>query len=53
MASSEEFTKYVVEHLSGAGTITYKKMFEEYGLYCGGKSLASICHNQLCVKVSN
>lgn len=25
MASSEEFTKYIVEQLSAAGTITYKK----------------------------
>jgi len=29
------------------------KMFEEYGLYCDGKFLASICDNQLFVKVTN
>lgn len=53
MASSEEFTKYVVEQLSSAGTIIYKKMFGEYGLYCDGKLFASICDNQLFVKVTD
>ncbi|MEG6520836.1 TfoX/Sxy family protein [Desulfotomaculum sp. 1211_IL3151] len=53
MASSEEFTKYVAEQLSGAGTITYKKMFGEYGLYCNGKFFASVCDNQLFVKITD
>ncbi|MEY8356896.1 TfoX/Sxy family protein [Lachnospiraceae bacterium 54-53] len=53
MASSEEFTRYVAEQLSGAGTITYKKMFGEYGLYCNGKFFASVCDNQLFIKVTD
>ena len=53
MASSEEFARYVTEQLSDAGTITCKKMFGEYGLYCDGKFFATICDNQLFVKVTN
>lgn len=52
MASNEEFTKYVAEQLSDAGTITYKKMFGEYGLYCDGKFFACVCDNQLFVKIT-
>ena len=32
MASSLEFVSFVTEQLSGAGTITYKRMFGEYGI---------------------
>jgi len=50
MASSIEFVEYVCEQISGAGGITYKKMFGEYGVYCNGKIVALICDNQLFVK---
>lgn len=53
MTSSEEFTKYVAEQFSDAGTITYKKMFEEYGLYCEEKFFACVSDNQLFVKVTD
>lgn len=53
MASSEEFVKYVAEQLQDAGSITYKKMFGEYGLYCNGKFFATICNNQLFIKVTD
>ena len=47
MASSLEFTRYVAEQLSGAGEITWKKMFGEYGLYCDGKLFANVSDDQL------
>jgi len=50
MASSIEFVKYVCEQISGAGSITYKKMFGEYGIYMNGKMVALICGNQFFVK---
>lgn len=50
MASSEEFVKYAADQMCGAGEITYRKMFGEYGLYCNGKLFALICDNQLFVK---
>ena len=52
MASSLEFTRYVAEQLSGAGEITYKKMFGEYGLYCDGKLFANVSDDQLFIKIT-
>lgn len=50
MASTADFTEYVCGQLSGAGEIRARKMFGEYGLYCGEKFFALICDNQLFVK---
>lgn len=50
MASSLEFVEYAAGQLAGAGTITWKRMFGEYGLYCNGLFFAVICDNQLFVK---
>lgn len=52
MASSPEFVQYVADQLSGAGTITYKKMFGEYGVYCDGKIFADVCDDQLFIKIT-
>ncbi len=50
MASSLDFVEYICEQLSGAGEITYKKMFGEYGIYCNEKIVGVICDNQFFVK---
>lgn len=50
MASSIEFVQYACDQLSGAGEITYKKMFGEYGVYCEGKIIGLICDDQLFIK---
>lgn len=50
MASSEDFVGYVTAQLAGAGEIRAKKMFGEYGLYCGEKFFALICDNQFFIK---
>lgn len=50
MASTIEFVDFVCEQISGAGNITYKKMFGEYGVYCDGKIIGLICDNQFFVK---
>ena len=34
---SIELIESVCEQIGGAGEITYKKMFGEYGIYCNGK----------------
>lgn len=52
MASSLEFVEYVSEQIKGAGNITFKKMFGEYGLYCDGKYFALICDNQFFIKIT-
>ena len=43
MASSPELVQYIADQLSPCGTITFKKMFGEYGLYLNGKMFASVC----------
>lgn len=50
MASTVSFVQYVCEQLRGAGEITYKRMFGEYGLYGDGKFFAVVCDDQLFLK---
>lgn len=52
MASSIDFVQYAAEQMSGAGEITYRKMFGEYGLYCNGVFFAVICDDQLFIKIT-
>ena len=52
MASSLEYVQYAAEQLSEAGEITYRKMFGEYGIYCGGKMFAMVCDDQLFFKIT-
>ena len=50
MASRLDFVEYVCEQLSGAGEITYKKMFGEYSIYCRGKIIGTVCDDQFFLK---
>jgi TfoX/Sxy family transcriptional regulator of competence genes len=50
MASDLTFVEYVCDQMSAAGEITFRKMFGEYAIYCGGKVVALVCDNQLFVK---
>ena len=50
MASDLTFVEYVRDQMSAAGTITFRKMFGEYAIYCEGKVVALVCDNQLFVK---
>lgn len=52
MASSPEFVSYAADQMRGAGNITYRKMFGEYGVYCDGKIFALICDDQLFIKIT-
>jgi len=52
MASSLSYVEFVMEQLSGAGTITHRRMFGEYGLYCDGKYFACVCDDRLLVKIT-
>ena len=36
MASSVEFAEYVCGQAEGAGEVSYRKMFGEYGIYLDG-----------------
>lgn len=50
MSSSLAFVRYVCEQLRGAGEITHRPMFGEYGLYGDGKFFALVCDDQLFLK---
>lgn len=50
MSSSIEYVEYVCHQINGAGEITYKKMFGEFGIYCDGKIIGLICDDCFTVK---
>jgi len=50
VASDQDFVDYIVDQLSDAGSITFRKMFGEYALYVDGKVFALICDNELFIK---
>ena len=50
MASNADFVQFVADQCSGAGEITVKKMFGDYGIYCEGVIFGLICDNRLYVK---
>ena len=50
MASSQSTVDFLIGQMLGAGEISHKKMFGEYGIYCDGKMVASVCDNKLFIK---
>ena len=52
MASSLSYVEFVMEQMSGAGAITYRRMFGEYGLYCDGTYFGVVCDNRVLVKIT-
>ena len=50
MSSDVNFVSYIVDQITGAGRISYRKMFGEYALYCDGKVVALVCDDQLFLK---
>ena len=50
MACSSDLVQYIADQCSGAGEITVKKMFGEYGIYCDGKIFGLICDDCLYIK---
>lgn len=52
MVSSLSYVEFVMEQMRGAGTITYRRMFGEYGLYCDGKYFGAVCDDRALVKIT-
>lgn len=50
MASNPSFVQYTVDQCSGAGDVSARKMFGDYGIYCNGKLFGLICDNSLYIK---
>ena len=52
MASSLSYVEFTAEQMREAGTITWRRMFGEYGLYCDGKYFGCVCDDRLLVKIT-
>jgi len=50
MASNTDFVQYIADQCSGAGAITVKKMFGDYGIYCDGKIFGLVCDDRFYLK---
>ena len=50
MASNIDYVQYIADQCSGAGEITVKKMFGDYGIYCDGKIFGLICDDCFYIK---
>ena len=50
MASEQATVDYICCQMAGAGRISARKMFGEYGVYCDGVIVGLICDNQLFLK---
>lgn len=53
MASDIDFVQYIADQCGGAGEITTKKMFGDYGIYCDGKIFGLICDDRFYLKPSD
>jgi TfoX/Sxy family transcriptional regulator of competence genes len=50
MASKQSTVDFIVEQSSATEAVSAKKMFGEYGIYCGEKMVALVCDDELFVK---
>lgn len=50
MGSKQGTVDYLADQMGRAGAISSRKMFGEYGLYCGSKFVAVVCDDQLYMK---
>lgn len=48
--TSQKTVEYVVDQMAGAGPISFRKMFGEYGVYLDGKMFALVCDDQLFIR---
>lgn len=53
MASRQSTVDFILDQIADAGSVSAKKMFGEYALYCNTKVVALICDDQLFVKPTN
>ncbi len=52
MACRAEYVQYIADQCSGAGEVTVRKMFGDYGIYLDGKIFGLICDDQLFIKIT-
>ena len=52
MATAQTTVDVILEAIAGAGAVSARKMFGEYGVYCDGKIVGLVCDDQPFVKVT-
>ena len=50
MATTQDYIEYVCERLPDCGDVRDRKMFGEYIVYLGGKTVLTVCDNTVFVK---
>jgi len=50
MASHQSTVDFIVEQIASTEGVQAKKMFGEYGIFCGEKMVALVCDDELFVK---
>lgn len=50
MSSKQSIADLAIEQIQNAGTVSARKMFGEYGVFCNGKMVGLICDNQFFVR---
>lgn len=53
MSTSQSTIDYFLDQLTSLSTVSARKMFGEYALYCDGKVVALVCDEQLFVKITD
>jgi DNA transformation protein len=53
MATRQATVDYLLEQMRGAGDVSARKMFGEYGVYRGGTIVALVCDDDLFVKATD
>ena len=52
METRQSTVDYILDQLVSAGSISARKMFGEYALYCDGKVVGLVCDDTLYVKIT-
>jgi len=51
MATKPTTIEFIAEQIRDAGSVTFKKMFGEYMVYCNGKPVFLVCDDTLYIKI--
>ncbi len=52
MSTKQSTIDYILDQLVSIDTVSVRKMFGEYALYCDGKVVALVCDDTLFVKIT-
>ncbi len=52
MATNQSSVDYILDQLASLGSVSARKMFGEYALYCDGKVVGLICDDTLYIKIT-